>query len=57
MHTCLHVNLPENVIICRYQQYVSGSGKNLPDRECMVQQDYEVDIEDAYEPDKVTETK
>ena len=23
----------------------------------MVQQDYEVDIEDAYEPDKVTETK
>ena len=30
-----------------------GNGKNLPDRECMVQQDYEVDIEDAYEPDKV----
>ena len=37
----------------RYQQYISNSGRNLPDRDCMVQQEYEVDVEETYEPEKV----
>ena len=40
--------------IFRYQQYISNSGRNLPDRDCMVQQEYEVDVEETYEPEKVS---
>ena len=41
-----------NICLCtRYQQYTNN--KHVPDRECMVQQEYEVDQEDAYDVDKV----
>ena len=42
------------ILFLRYQQYSANSSKNLPDRDCMVQQEYEVDVEETYEPEKVS---